>query len=533
MSDEGELVVDKQVLITFSIGKYEDEVLCDVVPMEASHILLGRPWQFDKKAIHDGHSNKFTFVHKGCKITLVPMTPSQVCEDQITMRLRKEQERKDEKKKSECEGKFKKKGEKVRTHTSEKNKSEEKNQCERRENLFVREKEVRKMLLASQPMFLLLCKESSHGDLTNPFASHALPSGVNSLLQEFGDVFPTEVPHGLPPIRGIEHQIDLIPGATLPNRPTYRSNPQETQEIQKQVEELLKKGWVKESLSPCAVPVILVPKKDGSWRMCTDCRAINNITVKYRHPIPRLDDLLDELFGASYFSKIDLKSGYHQIRIKEGDEWKTAFKTKYGLYEWLVMPFGLTNAPSTFMRLMNHVLRNFLGKFVVVYFDDILVYSKSFDEHVLHLRCVLEVLRQEKLYANIEKCTFCKYHVVFLGFVVNSKGVHVDEEKIKAIKDWPIPRNVSEVRSFHGLASFYRRFVRDFSTIAAPLNEVVKKNVGFKWEREQQEAFDSLKEKLMHAPILALPDFAKSFELECDASNVGIGAVLMQGGLYK
>jgi len=234
-------------------------------------------------------------------------------------------------------------------------------------------------------------------------------------------------------------------------------------------------------LSLCVVPVILVPKKDGTWRMCTDCRAINNITVKYRHPIPRLDDMLDELHGACVFSKIDLKSKYHQIRIREGDEWKTTFKTKYGLYEWLVIPFGLTNAPSTFMRLMNHVLREFLGKLVVVYFDDILIYSKFHDEHFVHLRQVLEALRRESLYANMDKCVFCMDHVVFLGFVAISQGVQVDQEKVKAIQEWPTPKIVDKVRSFHSLASFYRRFVRDFSTVAAPLTEISKKNVAFKW----------------------------------------------------
>ena len=301
-------------------------------------------------------------------------------------------------------------------------------------------------------------------------------------------------------------------------------------ELQRQVEELLVKGYVKESMSPRAVPVILVPKKDGSWRMCVDCRAINNITVKYRHPIPRLDDMLDELHGSCVFSKIDLKSGYHQIRMKEGDEWKTAFKTKYGLYEWLVMPFGLTNAPSTFMRLMNHVLRPFIGKFVVVYFDDILIYSKSLHDHVSHLNSVLDVLRKEKLYANLKKCTFCTDKLVFLGFVVSAKGIEVDEEKIKAIQEWPTPSNLSNVRSFHGLASFYRRFVKDFSTIVAPLTEVIKKNVAFKWSEEQEKAFQLIKHKLTHAPLLALPNFSKTFEIECDASGVGIGAVLMQEG---
>ena len=437
------------------------------------------------------------------------------------MREKREKEEREHKKKKEC---VQKKILDFEDKIQKKRENEEKKE-RKIENLFTRGSEVKKAYLTRQPIFLLLCKETCLESNTN-----SLPSEVVVILQDFEDVFPKEVPHGLPPMRGIEHQIDLIPGASLPNRPAYRSNPQETKEIQNQVEELLQKGWVRESLSPCAVPVILVPKKDGSWRMCTDCRAINNITIRYRHPIPRLDDLLDELHGACFFSKIDLKSGYHQIRIREGDEWKIAFKTKYGLYEWLVMPFGLTNAPSTFMRLMNHVLREFLGKFVVVYFDDILVYSKSFVEHIAHLQSVLHVLRKEKLYANLEKCSFCTNHVVFLGFVISSKGVQVDEGKVKAIRDWPTPKTVSEVRSFHGLASFYRRFVKDFSTVAAPLNEIVKKNMGFRWGENQENAFQTLKDKLTHAPILALPDFSKSFEIECDASHVGIGAVLLQDG---
>jgi len=288
------------------------------------------------------------------------------------------------------------------------------------------------------------------------------------------------------------------------------------------------KGYIRESMSPCVVPVLLVPKKDGTWRMCVDCRAVNNIMVKYRHPIPRLDDMLDELHGSYIFSKIDLKSGYHQIRMKEGDEWKTAFKTKHGLYEWLVMSFGLTNAPSTFMRIMNHVLHTFIGKFVVVYFDDILIYSKNLNEHLDHLRNVLSVLRSEQLYANLKKCTFCIEKIVFLGYVVTAQGIEMDEEKVKAIRDWPTPKSVSEVRSFHRLASFYRRFVKDFNTIAAPLTEIVKRSVGFKWNDEQDEAFNLLKDKLCSTLVLALPDFTRAFEVECDASGIGIGAVLRQ-----
>jgi hypothetical protein len=238
--------------------------------------------------------------------------------------------------------------------------------------------------------------------------------------------------------------------------------------------------------------------------------------------------MLDELSGATIFSKIDLKSGYYQIRMQEGDEWKTAFKTKFGLYEWLVMPMGLSQAPSTFMRVMHYVLQKYIGICVVVYFDDILVFSQSLDDHVKHLSNVLQVLRDERLYANMDKCTFGVDKLVFLGFVVSSKGVEVDESKIDAIKTWPQPTNLQQVRSFLGLAGFYRRFVKDFSTIASPLHALSKKNAPFVWRPSQNATFNELKTLLTHAPILALPNFDKTFEVHCDASGNGIGGVLMQ-----
>jgi len=219
------------------------------------------------------------------------------------------------------------------------------------------ENKIEKILLSEQPSGLLLCKGTLTCSATLVEVCE-LPPQVKRLLKEFGDVFLKGRPIGLPSFRGIEHQINLVPGASLPNRLAYTTNPKETKEIESQVHELLEKDWVQKSLSPCVVPIFLVPKKDGKWRMCCDFRAINNNTNKYRHPIPRLDDMLDELHRFTIFFKIDLKSGYHQIRIKEGDKWKTTFKTKFGLYEWLVMPFGLTNAPNTFMRLINHVLRD-------------------------------------------------------------------------------------------------------------------------------------------------------------------------------
>ncbi|RDX79367.1 Retrovirus-related Pol polyprotein from transposon 17.6, partial [Mucuna pruriens] len=229
----------------------------------------------------------------------------------------------------------------------------------------------------------------------------------------------------------------------------------------------MKKGRVKESLSLCPIPVIHVPKR------------------------------------------------YHQIHIRGGDEWKIAFKTKFGLYKLFLMLFGLSNVPSTFMMLMNHALCPLIGKCMVVYFDDILIYSICMNDHLVHVRCVVEILRKENFCANIDKWTFFNNEMVFFGFVVSSKGVKVDEEKLT-------PKIVSEVRSFHGLASFYRRFVKDFSTLAAPLNEMVKKSVSVKWEESQERAFQDLKDRLTHALILTLPNFFKSFELECDTSNLGI-----------
>jgi hypothetical protein len=360
-------------------------------------------------------------------------------------------------------------------------------------------------------------------NLPQPILSHL----VQALLKSYSQVFPTEIP--------LDYHLNdpfntkLISCPVLPYliNPPIEPNPQETIEIRKQVDKLLEKGLIRESLSPCVVPTLLVPKKNGEWRMCMDSRSINKITIKYRFPIPRLNDLLDELHGSTVFSKVYLRSGYHQIRIYEGDEWKTAFKTKEGLYEWLVMPFGLSNAPSTFMRLMNHVLKPFLGSFIVVYFDDILVYSRTMDEHQSHLSQLFKVLDQERFYGNLDKCEFFTNQVTFLGYLVSEQGIKVDEKKVQAIRDWPVPQSIQQVRSFHGLAYFYRRFIKNFSTIVSPMTEVTRFKT-FTWTPQAQRAFDEIKQQSSSTSVLALPCFQEVFEVECDASGVGIGAVLSQ-----
>ncbi|GKA55498.1 putative reverse transcriptase domain-containing protein [Tanacetum coccineum] len=293
--------------------------------------------------------------------------------------------------------------------------------------------------------------------------------------------FPEDLP-GLPPTRQVEFQIDLMPGAAPVARAPYRLAPSEMKELSEQLQELSDKGFIRPSSSPSGAPVLFVKKKDGSFRMCIDYRELNKLTVKNRYPLPRIDDLFDQLQGSSVYSKIDLRSGYHQLRVRKEDIPKTAFRTRYGHYEFQVMPFGLTNAPAVFMDLMNRVCKPYLDKFVIVFIDDILIYSKNKKEHEEHLKAILELLRKEELYAKFSKCEF-----------------------------W-IPK----------------RFIEGFSKIAKPMTKFTQKKVAFEWGDKQEAAFQTLKNKLCSAPILALPQGAENFIVYCDASHKGLGAVLKQ-----
>ncbi|KAL0546333.1 hypothetical protein IC582_016240 [Cucumis melo] len=282
--------------------------------------------------------------------------------------------------------------------------------------------------------------------------------------------------------------------------------PAELKELKVQLQELLDKGFIRPSVSPWGAPVLFVKKKDGSMRLCIDYRELNKVTVKNRYPLPRIDDLFDQLQGATVFSKIDLRSGYHQLRIKDGDVPKTAFRSRYGHYEFIVMSFGLTNAPAVFMDLMNRVFREFLDTFVIVFIDDIFIYSKTEVEHEEHLRMVLQTLRDNKLYAKFSKCEFWLKQVSFLGHVVSKAGVSVYPAKIEAVTGWTRPSTVSEVCSFLGLAGYYRRFVENFSRIATPLTQLTRKGAPFVWSKACEDSFQNLKQKLVTTPVLTVPD---------------------------
>ncbi|GJV81146.1 putative reverse transcriptase domain-containing protein [Tanacetum coccineum] len=347
------------------------------------------------------------------------------------------------------------------------------------------------------------------------------------VVQEFPEVFPEDLP-GIPPTRQVEFRIDLVPGATPVARAPYRLAPSEMKELAEQLQELTDKGFIRPSSSPWGAPVLFVKKKDGSFRMCIDYRELNKLTVKNRYPLPRIDDLFDQLQGSSIYSKIDLRSGYHQLRVREEDIPKTAFRTRYGHYEFQVMSFGLTNAPAVFMDLMNRVCKPYLDKFVIVFIDDILIYSKSKKEHEEHLRQILKLLKKEELYAKFSKCEFWISRVQFLGHVIDCRGIHVDPAKIESIKDWASPKTPTEIRQFLGLAGYYRRFIEGFSKIAKTMTKLTQKGVKFDWGDKQEAAFQLLKQKLCSAPILALPEGSEDFIAYCDASKKGLGAVLMQ-----
>ena len=454
------------------IGRYRDKQTLLAVPLSGYDAILGTPWLASNNPNIDWQAGTITFSHNGERITLAPPTEPPGTKEPIILSAI----------------------------------------------------QLAKHIRRGSPLGIALVREIQ---TAAPTAGKHSKIAVK-LLQEFSDVFPDKLPPGLPPQRKVDHEIIEEPGSKPVNRSYYRMSPRELAELKRQIEELLANGFIRPSDSPYGAPVLFVPKKDGGLRMCVDWRALNKQTVKNKYPLPLAQELIDQLQGATVFSKLDLQQGYHQIRMHPDSIPKTAFSCRYGHFEMLVLGFGLCNAPATFMSLMNDVFRDLLDKCVVVFLDDICVYSRSPEEHEQHLRLILERLREHKLYAKASKCAFFQDEVEFLGFTVGKHGVKVTESKTSAVQDWPTPRTAKEVRQFLGLASYLRRHIRDFSKIANPLYDLTKKDAPFSWSTKEAMAFQSLKDAICSAPTLAIADPNLPYTIHTDASDYALGGILLQ-----
>jgi hypothetical protein len=428
--DNAKLQVTRRCKLRCAITtNFIDEVELDVIPLDICGIVLGSPYLYDRKAIFHHHENKYHLFKYGVEYI-------------------------------------------VRSHTKKMNLS------------LINARQMKRLVNASKNCVLLMIKPKEDIE-TKAFqgCDTKLKSNLFEVVNQYDEMF--KEPKGLPPKRGIQHEIPLQQDSPLPNIGMYRMSIMENYEIKKQIQEFLDKGVIVPSSLPCGSPIVLVPKKDGTWCMCVDFKALNKITLKNRYPLPRIDDLLDQLKDAKYFTKLDLRNRYHQIRIVEGDTWKNAFKTKQAFFEWMVLPFGLCNTPTTFMRVMNDVLRPFMDDCVIVYLDDILIFSKSHEENVEHVKQVLDVLRKEQLFLKLSKCEFGKTSLIYLGHIVGGGKLKIDPSKVKVILEWSRPINVIEVRSFLGEAQYWRKFIANFSSIAAPLHAVTSVKKVFQWGGNQ------------------------------------------------
>ena len=350
---------------------------------------------------------------------------------------------------------------------------------------------------------------------------------LDSILEKHKGVF-APLPNGVP-VRDVKHRINLEPGAKPVSQPTRRMSPAELKEVSKQLADFLEKGFIQPSNSPYGSPILFVRKSSGELRWCVEYMALNDQTIKDRYPIPRIEEMLDMLKGSQYFTKLDLNSGYHQLPMAPEDVSKTAFKTRYGQYEFKVLPFGLCNAPGTFQRAMDDMLRPHLDVFTTVYLDDILIFSNTFEEHMEHLDKVLTLLSEHKFHVKQKRCDFGLTRITFLGHVIDRDGIHMDPCKVEAVREWPTPNKVRKLRGFLlGLADYFRRFIQAFAAIASPLIELTKEDTPWQWTSEHQEAFNALKAAITTGPELAYPDYSKPFDIHVDASGFATGAVLQR-----
>ncbi|KAK1867157.1 hypothetical protein I4F81_009666 [Pyropia yezoensis] len=457
------------------IGLYQERLRFAVCDLSAYDVILGKKWRDDKGAKINNKKNKisFKFNHKNISITASLKKP---------------------------------------------------------EGLISRQRLARDLIQRTPVFAIYLQSEdpSSSFDINSIIMGEAEDQNeVQQILKEYADVFPAELPDGLPPERSHKFSIKLTDDAEPRRSGIYRLSEWELDELKTQLATLIRKGFIQPSASPWGSSVLFAAKKDGGWRMCIDYRALNKATIKNAYPLPRIDDIFDQLRKAKYFTKIDLRSGYHQIRLDPDTIPLTAFRTKYGFYEFTVLPFGLTNAPAVFMNLMNDVFIPYLYDFICVYLDDILVYSETYEDHLKHLRKTLAKLRDHKLYAKASKCQFARTTVDYLGHVISDAGFSMEDQKVQAIRTWATPKSKKDVQSFLGMVNFYCRFIKGMAAVASPLTRLTGK-VDFEWTPDAQKAFEQLRTLTTSAPVLRPFDKRYPTYVSTDASGYAIGAVLEQ-----
>jgi len=377
------------------------------------------------------------------------------------------------------------------------------------------------------PVFMMLVRADTPKQ--PPMEIPPVSPELRTLIQEYHDIF--QEPTGLPPHRPPEQELaPLVPAARqIPYRKPYRLSPAEMKEAEERIAEFLERGWIRPSTSPYGAPILFAPKPDGTLRMCIDYRPLNALTVRYRHPIPRMDDLFDKLGKARYFTSLDLRHGYHQMRIPEPDIPKTAFTTPFGHFEYLVLPMGVCNGPSVFQAMMEHILEPHVYKFLALYLDDILIFSDTLEEHLKHIEHVFALLRKHGLRCRLVKCEFEKPELKYLGHILGNGQIRMNPAKISAVREWPAPTSVKELRSFLGLATYFRRYIQGHASLVAPLTSLLVESNEWTWGPEHAVCFQLVKEALTSPPVLALPDLSLPFDVICDASINGVGGVLVQG----
>lgn len=472
----GEAIVTHEVVLrSLKIQKHHEVITLDVLGTAAHDVILGLPWLRKHNPVIDWKNNKLSL--RCCSRGTLQLDPAQ-----LTKQLADEKE--------------------INNISSTKTRQD---------------RAVDRTDTTSPPGQQVTVKEKS--------ATPAIPD----VYKQYARMFEEELTaKALPKHKPWDHEIKLQEGKQPTFGPLYQLSEKELGVLREYIQENLKKGFIRRSESPAGYPVLFAPKKDGKLRLCIDYRKLNDVTIKNRYPLPNISELQDRLQGAQYFTALDLRGAYNLIRMKKGEEWKTAFRTRYGLYEYLVMPFGLTNAPATCQELINNVLRAHLDKTVVAYLDDILVYSKTLEEHIRHVTEVLECLRQADLQLKPEKCEWHKEEVEFLGFIVGRNGVKMSNTKIDVVKNWPTPTTVKGIQEFLGFVNFNRRFIKDYSKKALPLTKLTRKDTPFKWGKEQDDAFESLRQACIDPPTLITFESNKPLRMETDASDLALGACITQ-----